>query len=111
MALAEKRLTEQLEGKAVYLNPEITLDQLADLIDTSPENLSFIINHKFSKNFRDLINSYRIDAVKSKLQESDNLTILDIAFGLWFLTHRRAFYRSFKKFEGMTPKAYLDSKK
>ena len=110
MALAEKRLTEQLEGKAVYLNPEITLDQLADLIDTSPENLSFIINHKFSKNFRDLINSYRIDAVKSKLQESDNLTILDIALDCGF-NSQASFYRSFKKFEGMTPKAYLDSKK
>ncbi|MCB1605044.1 MAG: helix-turn-helix transcriptional regulator [Xanthomonadales bacterium] len=44
------------------------------------------------------------------MQESDNLTILDIALDCGF-NSQASFYRAFKKFEGMTPKAYLDSKK
>lgn len=108
MADVEKRLGEQLETQRVYLNPDITLDELAKLIKTSPENLSFVINNKFSKSFRDLINSYRINAVKSRLQKSNHLTILDIALDCGF-NSQASFYRAFKKFEGMTPKAYLDS--
>ncbi len=106
----EENLIQQLEQETIYLDPEITLNQLAKLIDTSSGNLSFVINQKFSQNFRDLMNSYRIKHVKSKLDDyKEGQSILNIALDSGF-NSQASFYRAFKKFENMTPKAYITSK-
>lgn len=109
-AQVEQMLAALLEKEAVYLNPNLTLNQLAEKLDTSTETLSFVINQKFDKNFRDLMNSYRVNAVKLKLEQSDSgMSILDIALNSGF-NSQASFYRAFKKFENMTPKAYLATK-
>lgn len=107
----EKNLIQLLESERIYLDPDLTLKQVANKLEVSSENLSFVINQKFDMNFRDLINSYRINSVKSQLdsEETNTRSILEIALDSGF-NSQASFYRAFKKFENMTPKAYLDSK-
>lgn len=107
----ENKLIEQIETYKIYLDHNITLIKLAEIVETTPENLSFLINQKFNKNFRDLINYYRINEVKQKLIESkaDKTSILNLALESGF-NSQASFYRAFKKFEKITPKAYLSSK-
>jgi AraC-like DNA-binding protein len=68
-----------------------------------------VINNKFKQSFRDLINLYRVAAVKTKLNNKDqHSSILLVALDCGF-NSQASFYRAFKKIEGMTPKQYLSS--
>lgn len=101
-------LLEHLETSKPYLNPELTLADLARAINTTTSNLSKTINAGFDKNFKDFINEYRIEAVKEKLKngETEQLTLLAIAFDCGF-NSKATFNRTFKKFTNRTPSQFL----
>ncbi|MFK8010882.1 MAG: helix-turn-helix domain-containing protein, partial [Marinicellaceae bacterium] len=107
----EKLLLEKLHKESVYLDATITLKKLATDLGVTAENLSFVVNQKFEMGFRDLINSYRVKHIKKLLSANStnshkNQSILDLALDSGF-NSQASFYRAFKKFEGMSPKAYL----
>jgi len=93
-----------------YLDGEITLSGLADLVGCTSNNLSQVINSEFEKTFFDFINTYRIDQAKQYLllSESEKMTILAIALEAGF-NSKSAFYSAFKKEVGMTPSQYKKS--
>lgn len=90
-----------------HLDANLTLPQLAAMLRIPPHHLSRVINEKYGVNFFDFINRYRVEEVKSKLEnpESDNYSLLGIAFDCGFNT-KSAFNRVFKKITGMTPSEY-----
>ena len=71
-----------------FLDADLTLPQLAILLQIPAHHLSRVINEKFGVNFFDFINQYRVDEVKSKLvnPEFDHLSVLGIAFDCGFNT-------------------------
>jgi len=102
----EKLLLEKLDKESVYLDATITLKSLATDIGVTAESLSLVVNQKFEMGFRDLINTYRVKHIKKLLSTNSNHSILDMALDSGF-NSQASFYRAFKKFEGMSPKAYL----
>lgn len=90
-----------------YLDADLTLSHLAAKLQIPSHQLSRIINEKFGLNFFDFINQYRIEEVKSKIEntEFDNLSLLGIAFNCGF-NSKSAFNRVFKKMTGLTPSEY-----
>ena len=90
-----------------YLDADLTLPQLSTRLQIPSHLLSRVINENFGLNFFDFINQYRVDEVKSKLNNSefDHLSILGIAFECGF-NSKSAFNRVFKKFTGLTPSEY-----
>jgi len=90
-----------------YLDADFALPQLATKIQIHSHLLSRVINEKCGLNFFDFVNQYRVDEVKSKLNnpEFDNLSLLGIAFECGF-NSKSAFNRVFKKFTGLTPSEY-----
>ncbi|MEM9075400.1 MAG: helix-turn-helix transcriptional regulator [Bacteroidota bacterium] len=107
-SMAKEKMTYLLSvmtEKKPYLNPDLTLDELAKLTGLSPRHLSQIINQYLNKKFYEFINEFRIDESKKLLQEG-NLKILGVAFESGFKS-KSTFNYAFKKYVGETPSSYL----
>lgn len=102
------RLQKHLEEKRPYLDPNLTLGELAKQLRTNTSVLSKVINQGFGQNFNDLINSYRVAAVEERLKKGDHqqLTLLSIAFDCGF-NSKATFNRAFRKFRGKSPREML----
>jgi len=90
-----------------HLEPELTLNQLAEKVGISTHYFSQVINEKLDKNFIDFINSYRVNAAKEKLVDEalSHYSIIAIAYQSGF-NAKSTFYAVFKKHTGMTPSQY-----
>ncbi len=99
-----------LAQEKLYENPELTLTELAKKLQTNTSVVSKAINQGFEMNFNDLINHYRIEAVKEMLRQNAHKksTLLGIAYDCGF-NSKATFNRAFKKNTGLSPKAYLET--
>jgi len=104
------RLQVSFDENEWYTEENISLGELAKRLNTSPPYLSQVINQKFQMNFYDLINSRRIESVKSKMKNPSfsHLSILGIAQESGFKS-KSAFNKAFKKFVGTTPSTFRKS--
>lgn len=105
-------LQKQMEQNLFFLNPELTLNSLAENLQIHPNLLSRIINEGTQKNFSDFINEYRIHTVIEKIKNPSykKITLIGIAHESGF-NSKTSFYRTFKKFTNKTPSDYLKSLK
>lgn len=96
-----------LTVEKVYLDPNLTLDVLAEKMGVTNKKLSYYINNNRKTNFYSLINEYRIKDVKEKLvlKEYDKYTFLGIANKSGF-NSKTSFYRLFKEETGVSPSEY-----
>jgi AraC-like DNA-binding protein len=108
ITVASTAILKALEEEKIYLNPELNLQSLARKLKLSPAFVSAIINSEFKKNFRNLVNEYRVEEVKRRLNDrlSDQLSLLGIAYECGF-NSEASFYRIFKNVAGLSPKEYL----
>ena len=104
------KIIELLEVKKAYTNPRLTLLDVANELNTTTKTVSGIINSGFHMNFNDLINHYRIEAVKDKLKngEHQQSTLLGIALESGF-NSKATFNRAFKKNTRITPKGFIQT--
>lgn len=104
------RLQSLMEIEKPYLNPQLTLTDLAKKLGINTAVLSYVINTGFDKNFNDFVNEFRITEVKNKLRngEAENSTLLGVAFDCGF-NSKATFNRAFKKFTGTSPKEFQPS--
>lgn len=105
--LIADHLQSYMKERRPYLNPDITLTNLAELIGEHPHILSQVINENFNQNYYEFINSYRIEEAKRILKEPEykNYTLTAIGFEAGF-NSKSAFYAAFKKSTGVTPAKY-----
>ncbi|NVK04136.1 MAG: helix-turn-helix domain-containing protein [Flavobacteriia bacterium] len=104
----KEKLKLFVESEKPHLNPDITLRSLADDLELHPNQLSWLLNQGFGKNFNEFINHYRVAEFKSvaKRPEHSHLTIMSIAFDCGF-NSKTVFNTYFKKETGLTPKQFL----
>lgn len=101
-------VTHAFESKQVYLDADLNIQKLAVMVEINPSLLSAAINQLFGKNFRNFVNSYRLNHVKKRLTDPaySHMSIIGIALESGF-NSEASFYRIFKTVEGMSPKEYL----
>ncbi len=101
-------LIDFMKREKPYLNPEITLADLSQQLQKPADFLSGILNARLNKSFYDFINYYRIMEFKAQVLKADftQFSILGVAFECGF-NSKAAFYRAFRKNEGITPGAYI----
>lgn len=87
-----------------YLEPELTLEQLATKLSLKPRTLSQAINDLLQQNFFDFINRYRVDEAKVLLTDPKNkkITVLEVLYQVGF-NSKSSFNTLFKKYTGLTP--------
>jgi AraC-like DNA-binding protein len=110
IALLTQELARVMEKEKAYCNPELSLNLLAEKINTNREYLSQVINNVIGKNFIDYINEYRIEDAKLILaeqitQKTRILNIAAIANSVGF-KNTSTFNPVFKKATGYTPSDY-----
>lgn len=102
------KLDKYIEEYKPFLEPELTLHQLAAMIDMQPYVLSSLLNVEYKQPFFDFINERRIEEFKKRIGMGDHhrFSILAIAYDSGF-NSKTAFYRFFKKLEGVSPGEYI----
>ncbi len=102
-----RQLLRLMETEKPYLEPELTLPELAARLSASPHHLSQVINREMNKSFFDFINEYRVQEAKRLLgsPKHGHLSILGIALDAGF-NSKSAFYIAFGKHIGMTPSEF-----
>jgi AraC-like DNA-binding protein len=103
----QARLERMMREERPYLDPELSLPELARRLDTNASVLSAVINRVFGKNFNDYINEYRVEAVKNMLSggSAGHLSLLGIAYECGF-NSKSTFNRAFRKIAGVAPSAW-----
>lgn len=101
------KLVGHMELSKPYLNPDLTLPQLASELNISTHLLSQVINEHFNLKFFDFVNQYRVEAFKDRIinPKYAKFSLLGIAFECGF-NSKSAFNRVFKQITGLTPSQY-----
>jgi AraC-like DNA-binding protein len=104
------RLEEVLRSQKPFLDPDLTLPRLADMVQVPGHQLSQVINETMGTTFFELVNRFRIEEAKRFLKDpkTASYTILAIAEESGF-NSKTAFNNAFKKMTGMTPSEFRDS--
>ena len=93
-----------LDNRKIYLDKDISLIRLSQMLYTNTTYLSRIINKYFGCNLKALLNRYRVKHAKDLLVDEDcNMEELPAKCGF---ASRSAFYNAFVRFEHMTPTDY-----
>lgn len=104
----KKKLEALMKQEQLYKDQQLSLEKLGTSMGLNPRHLSSFLNQVIGKNFYELINFYRIEAVKKMLHDSNNqhLTIEAIAQQAGFKT-KSTFNAAFKKQTSMTPRQFM----
>jgi len=103
-------LKQYMTEKEPFLDPSLTIQELANQISIPVRDLSILINHHIDQHFFDFVNEYRIQKAMQILrdQSKNQLTVLEILYEVGF-NSKSSFNTSFKKYTNLTPTAYRNS--
>ncbi len=102
-----ERIRASMTIQKLYLNPTLTLTELAQHVALNPKVVSQVINAGIGKSFNDFVNDYRVDEVKQRLRTNDmaRLTLLGIALESGF-NSKTTFNRIFRQHTGQSPSEF-----
>jgi AraC-like DNA-binding protein len=98
-SVLEAKLTQAMVQDQLYLQPDLTIHDVARAVNVSTRKASNCINRCFDANFSEWVNKYRISEVKEKFVDggSQHYTIEAIGQEAGFKS-RSAMYAAFNKF-------------
>ena len=105
-----EKLISYMETEKPYLNPSLSLRNLADQMEMNSRELSIIINQKLNQHFFDFVNGYRIKEAMDILVDpaKTDETVLEILYEVGF-NSKSSFNTAFKKHTGKTPTEFRKS--
>jgi AraC-like DNA-binding protein len=98
------KLAQAMREDRPYLEPELSLFELARRIGVPSNYLSQTLNEHIGENFFDYINRWRVEAALPLLRAGER-SVLEIALEVGF-NSRSTFYKAFRKVTGHAPGAY-----
>jgi steroid delta-isomerase-like uncharacterized protein len=106
------RLLAVMRQERLFLDPDLTLAQLADHLGVSTNHLSQVINSQCEQSFWELLTRYRVEEAKRMLRDAGpgQAEVLQVAMDAGFRS-KSSFYTAFKRYTQMTPRAYLDAQR
>lgn len=104
------KLTLYLDSERAFLEPRLTLEQVASNLHIRADQLSAIINSQLKTSFSTLINLKRLEEATTLLKAAPDKSILDISLECGFGS-KSSFNRLFKQQFGTTPTEYRKMRK
>lgn len=106
------KIMHLFDEEQIYKNPNLTLTNLASLLNTNRNMISKTINQEFEMNFNDFVNEKRAEAVIERLKKGEHTTttLLGIALDCGF-NSKTTFNRAFKKHTDTTPGQFISKNK
>ena len=107
MLAIQRALKKVTEEHKPYLNPELTINDLAALVPCNRHHLSQVLNDSLKNSFYDYINYYRVEEAKQLLLNAakENHKISSIAYDAGF-NSLSTFNEIFRKHTGTTPSQF-----
>lgn len=101
----EGNLERLIEGERLYLEPNLTVADVAARLRAEPRHVSNVISARTGDNFSSYINGKRAEAAANALRSTPNMRVTTIMFESGFGS-KSAFQREFKRCFGVTPTQY-----
>lgn len=104
------KLNKVIKQQELFLNPQLTLSDLAEAIDESTNIVSQALNEILGKNYYGYINSFRLEYFIElfKNPKSKRFTMLTVAYESGF-NSKSTFNAFFKKSVGKSPREYFNN--
>ena len=105
------RLLALMAAEQPWLEPELTLTELAQRLRTNPALLSKVINTGCGQNFNDFVNTYRVQEARRKLADPrfGHYSLVGVALESGF-NSKSTFNRVFKKLLSQAPSEVMRPK-
>ncbi len=102
-----QQVQQYMETQKPFLEPELTIDQLAEMLSLKPKILSQVINELLHQNFFDFVNRFRVEEAKRLLTNpaDKKITVLEVLYEVGF-NSKSSFNTLFKKYTGLTPSEF-----
>lgn len=103
------RVRRVMDEEQPWRQPQLTLGQLARLLNTNSSALSAVINEGFGQNFNDFVNGFRVADVQARLRagEGERRGLLAVALDAGF-NAKSTFNRAFRKATGVAPSEFRE---
>ena len=102
------RIEYLMQTEGVYRQNDLTIERLAERLDTHRPYISRALNPQAGKTFSSYVNSYRIDEAVRRLSDVDDDTPLKALAQMLGYNHLQTFYTSFQSAIGMPPSKYRE---
>ncbi|MCI3937173.1 AraC family transcriptional regulator [Chryseobacterium aahli] len=105
-----EQLKKFMVEKEPFLEPSLTIQELAHQVEIPVRDLSVLINHHINQHFFDFVNEYRVKKAMTILKDptKKEVTVLEILYEVGF-NSKSSFHTSFKKYTNQTPVAFRNS--
>lgn len=106
--LLQQKLNSLMVNEKVFLQNNLTLAEVADVLATSTNNLSWLLNQVYKTTFYDFINGYRVKEFVKKIENREHLkhTILALSMDVGF-NSKSTFNKAFKDTMHDTPSNFI----
>ncbi len=99
------------DGRTIK-DPTLGLANIAELLEVSPREITELIRRAYQSNFYEVVNSSRVEMVKTKLLQSDFDHLTNEAIGqLCGFRSKTTFIKAFRTVTGLTPGQYKENHK
>ena len=103
-----KVIQEKMENERIYLNPGLSVVDLAKSIGSNRTYVSASINSQSGKSFATYVNTYRVEYAKTIMKKDGKLSIAQVAEMSGFASEE-SFRRNFRNITGKTPSNWTGS--
>lgn len=90
-----------------FLDPDLSLPQVAEATGYSRNQISYLLNQILGQSFYRYVNQARLEYLVARLETMDDIRSVDDLAAEAGFNSLSAFYNSFRRHTGMTPRAYL----
>lgn len=106
--LLKTKLDSLMINEKVFLQNDLTLADVSEMLQTSTNNVSWLLNQVYKTTFYDFINQYRVKEFLKKVENKEHLkhTILALSMDVGF-NSKSTFNKAFKNTMHDTPSNYI----